>query len=163
MIYINKICKICNKEFKIKSWRIKHGRGITCSKKCKHLWQKKVVAGTKSGSWKGGICYRSGYRFILSPNHPNKNKGKYVREHRLVMEKYLGRYLKSSEVVHHINHIKLDNRIENLEILTRSIHSQTCCAKGRKLSKTEKEEIGKRFKKLRKIKFWNNKNETYYY
>jgi len=58
-----------------------------------------------------------GYRFILMPNHPNSTKGGYIFEHRLIMEKHLGRYLKQKEVIHHINRIKTDNRIENLILL----------------------------------------------
>lgn len=74
----------------------------------------------KSSHWKGGVIEtKYGYMMIY-----NSEKQKYEREHRVVMEKYIGRSLLEYEDVHHINGIKSDNRIENLEILTRSEHAK---------------------------------------
>jgi hypothetical protein len=51
------------------------------------------------------------------------NKKGNVKQHRRIMEEYLGRRLQPWEVVHHINGIKTDNRIENLQLMTASEHS----------------------------------------
>jgi hypothetical protein len=76
--------------------------------------------GEKHWHWNGGKICRGGYILILKPDHPFCAKDGYVREHRLVMEKHIGRYLKPVEVVHHINGIKDDNQIENLMLFSNS-------------------------------------------
>ncbi len=95
-------------------------------KKCSDCAVKDTASESKS--WKGGRTNENGYISIyLQPDdffYPMViNKG-YVREHRLVMAKALGRNLQSWEIVHHKNHIRTDNRIENLQLVTDDRHTQ---------------------------------------
>lgn len=116
-------CKSCGKKFtrSAKAMRTRErasirerGRytGPFCSRSC---------AGKSSKPRDGRARYLDdhGYAKVLAPGHPTvSNKNRYVFEHRLVMEKLLGRYLRAGETVHHKNGVKDDNRPENLELWT---------------------------------------------
>lgn len=75
-------------------------------------------------AWRGGLCrVDGGYISRSLPTHPNANSGGRVLEHRYVMETSLKRLLTSDESVHHINGVRDDNRLENLQ-LRRKNHGQ---------------------------------------
>jgi len=63
-----------------------------------------------------------GYVVAFVPDHPHATAEGYVAKHTLIMERSIGRFLREDEVVHHINHIRDDNRLENLRLMTRKEH-----------------------------------------
>ena len=97
------------------------------------------LRGKNNPRWNGGRKVNSqGYILISNPSHPFCDKQGYVREHRLVMEKKLGRYLKPKEIVHHkgiefplgSTENKQDNRIKNLGLFScNAKHIKDCLIK----------------------------------
>ena len=86
--------------------------------------------GASSARWKGGRRLNTHGRVIVyAPDHPLADRHGFVPEHRLVMAEMLGRLPRwfgpahpDSEVVHHKNGDKTDNRQENLELLSAAEH-----------------------------------------
>lgn len=80
----------------------------------------RAAKGERHGNWRGGARSASGYRFVRierdDPMYEMAQLSGYVAEHRLVAARFLGRPLRESETVHHINGDKLDNRLENLQV-----------------------------------------------
>ena len=73
----------------------------------------------KPGHWIDGKLRSrdDGYIMVKQHGHPRANQVGYVFEHILIMEQCIGRHLTKDEVVHHVNRLRTDNRIENLFLL----------------------------------------------
>ncbi len=65
-----------------------------------------------------------GYMLVYSPTHPNRMYRGYVYEHRLVVERVIGRLLQSSEEIHHKDDNRLNNDPCNLEIVSEQDHQR---------------------------------------
>jgi len=130
--YTSTYCNTCKYKHK-KSLTTKAKMNISKALKGKYK-------GEKAHNYKNGKCKSRGYILIFSPTHPYRATNNYVMEHRLVMEKYLGRYLRTEEIVHHTNGIKDDNRIENLSIANLKTHEHNTLLKiaQQKIRKLEK-------------------------
>ena len=91
------------------------------------------VKGVNHPTWKGGRHLARGYVMIaldtLSLEEQSRfgsmatrSSKRYIPEHRLVMARHLGRVLEPTEVIHHINGNKSDNRLENLDMYGAKTH-----------------------------------------
>lgn len=98
-----------------------HRRGFKL-RTLKESFKFKNRRGDSGSNWKGGklLHISRGIILIYNPDHPHCNSQGYTQEHRLVMEKQLGRYLEPKEVVHHKNRITTDNSIANLTLFANS-------------------------------------------
>lgn len=108
-------CAQCGKEkiLRIAPRKTKSGLHF-CSEVCWQQYRKEHSKASKLVNGRPTVHKRSGYIFCFKPNHPYCSANGYVREHRLVMEQHLERYLQPGEIVHHINGKRDDNQIGNL-------------------------------------------------
>lgn len=106
--YITKYCVQCGKP-----WQTQNYKSRFCSNTCSAI----VFSGPSNGAWKGGrYIDGSGYVMLSIPGRG------HVPEHRWIMEQHLDRELESHEIIHHKDHDKSNNDIDNLELTTRKDH-----------------------------------------
>lgn len=119
--------RICDNPLCRKKYESRVGQGKTgsryCSAKCcgfiasrrqKNIPLDKPIIRGRTRINKGG------YRIIYMPKHKNCFKDGSILEHRYVMSEFLGRPLLKTEIVHHKNGVRTDNRIQNLELKNNS-------------------------------------------
>ncbi len=86
-------------------------------KKCPKL------SGKNNGQWRGGKTVdKHGYVLIKKRSHPFCSSTGYVREHRLIIEKIIGRYLKPNEKVHHLEEKDNNNPKKLIAFVNHSAH-----------------------------------------
>jgi hypothetical protein len=97
------------------------------NKRCRYLFTHHArlqPTGSQAYRWQGGETRNGGYVLIYKPDHPGADAQGYVRRARLVLEQTLGRLLTETEIVHHLNRKRDDDRPENLEVLpSQSVHA----------------------------------------
>jgi len=150
----NTTCPVCKKRFHIKPRRVARTKDgvVCCSKECANI--KKSEDSVGDGNHQFGLLgelnpsHKSdillspfGYLEIYAVNHPFACKNRFILLHRLLMEEYLRQHNPDSEylvqvegltdyyldpdvVIHHKNHVKIDNRIDNLEITNVGDHQR---------------------------------------
>ena len=116
-------CTHCNTQFIPKRKEQKY-----CSKSCASVKKGHMRKGQKTGL-QCGKKYKKrldkdGYIRVYAATHPFANGRIMILEHVAVMEMSIGRRIQKNEVVHHINHVRTDNRLENLKLMDRKTHCQ---------------------------------------
>jgi hypothetical protein len=127
-------CAVCGREKETQRCWLKKVKTPTCSRTCngklrvlalaghcgnmKGRKRKDRLLGKDNPSWNGGRYVEPGKGYVLvrDPSHHRARKNGYVLEHIVVAEEILGRRLKLGEEIHHSNHIRADNRPENLKV-----------------------------------------------
>jgi hypothetical protein len=135
-----KTCIVCGNEYRLNpkyslNQKIK---SKYCSNKCNGIDKRKndekvcIVCGKKfrvygkiikdTAKWCSHKCQRKEFSIDKNTGYIRKNGKIHTAQHRLVMEEHLGIKLKRTDIVHHLNNNKTDNRIENLKLMSMKEH-----------------------------------------
>jgi len=134
---VTKTCAVCGTAFTLSPSQMlfRNSERLYCSRDCYGLGTIKRSLGREHNG-KPAVVDSSGYVRVYEPNHPNAFQSGWVLEHRLVVEQTIGRRLRGDEHVHHINHVRTDNRPENLTVLSHSAHSAITAKENREALQT---------------------------
>lgn len=138
---LNTVCEVCGKKYHVKPSVKQKQKHFCCSYKCMGILRKTIYKGEKNPNFDNhvlakedhDIMYKNGYIWEKCIGHPFAVDDTWVRQHRLIAEKYLlteensviingKRYLSPDYCVHHIDLNKRNNKIENLVVMTSSEH-----------------------------------------
>ena len=125
------VCSYCGKTLKKTSWR-KYNKYPDLCRSCAHHMTAKEANGRYEYIDEDGyiwvvddsLRHYSEYKDYLKCKENNSFFRRGIAKHRLIMMEYLGRELKENEIVHHIDHNKANNNIENLQLMTSSEHAK---------------------------------------
>ena len=113
------VCPVCSKVFT----RAPVLSPIYCSRRCMGIAKYRHPL-DRDHNGRPAVMDLHGYVRIYEPGHPRATRSGWIFEHRWVVEQSLGRILDRDENVHHLNHVRDDNRLENLQLLSHSAHSK---------------------------------------
>lgn len=115
-------CEWCGREMRMSPFRATLQR--FCSWTCQVEGRRKAAI-DREHNGRRVTRTPAGYIMVWQPDHPASGRyGGWIQEHRLIMERELGRLLEADETVHHRNGVKDDNRPENLVVLLRGEHTK---------------------------------------
>lgn len=121
-------CKFIHNRRKPVSDEERRNRSIANKGKVISEAQRRLISECRSCNYNGLNGYghikmhNRGYVLAYVPKHPHAHKDGYVMLHTVLMERSIGRYLMPDEAVHHINHDRKDNRLENLMLMKKHDH-----------------------------------------